>query len=214
MFDELTDADVVDAITDAAREEAAGCARRLAAIGELYARRAQVDDVERQNWAIDGHANVVAEVSAALNVSRGRAGGQLNYAIALREQLPRVAAVFANGAIDFRMMAALVNRTDNVEDPAVLTKLDAALAKWAPTWMKMSGPKLNERIDMWVEKYDPAGLLREVAPTATITPLHIPEPVAEAGYRPKPKMARYIRCRDLTCRFPGCDAPAEVCDSR
>ena len=25
-------------------------------------------------------------------------------------------------------------------------------------------------------------------------------------------MARSIRCRDLTCRFPGCEAPAQVCD--
>jgi hypothetical protein len=22
----------------------------------------------------------------------------------------------------------------------------------------------------------------------------------------------FIRCRDMTCRFPGCDAPAEHCD--
>ena len=30
--------------------------------------------------------------------------------------------------------------------------------------MKMSGPKLTERIDMWVEKFDPAGI-REPHPT-------------------------------------------------
>ena len=86
-------------------------------MGELYARRAPEDDVERTCWAIDGHANVVAEISAALNISRGRAAGQLQFAIALRERLPRVAEVFARGAIDFRMMAALVNRSDNVTDP-------------------------------------------------------------------------------------------------
>ncbi len=339
MFDSLTDADVVDAMASASREEAAGCARRLAAIGELYARRAPDDDVERENWAIDGHANVVAEVSAALNISRGRASAQLNLAIALREQLPRVAAVFAGGAIDFRMMVALVKRTGNVEDPALLAKLDAALARRAPKWMRMSGPKLTERIDMWVEKFDPAGmreprlpredryvefgptnqagmaglwgslpvidattvdhrldavaasvcrddgrttrqrradallalaagqtrlecgcgaddcpagavdakpqaqvviqivadqsaiegrsqypgylvgfgpvpapLLRELAATATIKPVSLPPPVAEPGYRPSADQARFIRCRDLTCRFPGCDAPAEVCD--
>src|SRR3954451_18015322 len=77
-------------------------------MGELYERRAPEDDVEKINWAVDGHANVDAALSAALNISRGRAAGQLQYAIDLRERLPQVAAVFAAGAIDFRMMAALV----------------------------------------------------------------------------------------------------------
>ena len=137
------------------REENAACGRRLAWMGELYARRAPEDDVDRINWAIDGHANVVAEISASLNISRGRAARQLQWAIALRERLPKVAEVFATGAIDFRMMAVLVNRSDNVTDPAVLAKLDAAFAAHAPKWMRMSGPKLTERIDMWVEKFDP-----------------------------------------------------------
>ena len=89
-------------------------------MGELYARRAPKDEVDRIQWAIDGHANVVADISAALNISRGRAAGQLRYAIDLRERLPKVAEVFATGAIDFRMMAALVNRNENVTDPDLL----------------------------------------------------------------------------------------------
>jgi hypothetical protein len=166
MFDTLTDAGVVDAMESAAREESAASARRLAAIGELYARRAPEDDVDRLNWAIDGHANVVAEISAGLNISRGRAAGQLLFAIPLRERLPKVAAVFATGQIDYRMMAALVNRSDNVKDPDALAKLDAALAKWAPKWMKLSGPTLAERVDMWVEKFDPAGVREPRSPRA------------------------------------------------
>ena len=35
------------------------------AIPELYARRAPEEDVDRINWAIDGHANVVAEIGGA-----------------------------------------------------------------------------------------------------------------------------------------------------
>ena len=152
----IDDAGVIDALGLSAREENAACARRLWWMGELYARRAPGDDEERICWAIDGHANVVAEISAALTISRGRAAGQLQFAIALRQRLPRVAEVFTTGAIDYRMMAALVNRSDNVTDPEVLARLDAGLARWAPKWMRMSGPKLTERIDMWVEYVDPA----------------------------------------------------------
>jgi hypothetical protein len=75
----------------AACAENAACGRRLMAIPKLYARRAPEEDVDRITWAIDGHANVVAEISAALNISRGRAAGQLRYAIDLRERLPKVA---------------------------------------------------------------------------------------------------------------------------
>jgi hypothetical protein len=50
MFDSVSDAGVVDALTTAAREQNAMCARELAAIGELYARRAPEDDADRFNW--------------------------------------------------------------------------------------------------------------------------------------------------------------------
>ena len=158
MFESVDEAGVVEAMAASSREENAACGRRFMWMGELYARRAPEDDVEKINWAIDGHANVVAEISAALNISRGRASSQLQYAIDLRERLPKVGEVFAAGEIDFRMMAALVTRSENVTDPEVLAQLDAAFAHWSPKWMKMSGPKLTERIDMWVEKFDPAGV--------------------------------------------------------
>ena len=156
-FAAVDDAGVVDAITAAAREQNAMCGRELAAIGELYARRAPEDDSDRLNWAIDGHENVVAEIAAALGISRGRARGRLRYAIALRERLPRIAEVFARGLIDFRLMAAVVSRTELIENPDLIAKLDAAIARHAPKWMRLSEPKLFERIDLWVLRFDPAG---------------------------------------------------------
>jgi len=299
-------------------------------------RGAPADDAERFNWAVDGHENVVAELAAALGISRGRAGGRLRYAIALRERLPRVAEVFARGAIDFRLMAAVVYRTELVEDRGLIAKLDAAVARHAPRWMRLSTPKVIERIDMWVARFDPAGLrvpgrrsedryveigptdpglagvwaqlhatdgaalerkldalaatvcrqdprtkaqrradalgalaagadvlgcqcgnpdcagaerrsgpnvvihvlaeksalsgksqapgylpgfgpvpsmlLRELAGVAKIKPLVVPLAGAESGYRPSAALAEFVRFRDLTCRFPGCDQPADVCD--
>lgn len=61
----------------------------------------------------------------------------------------------------------------------------------------------------------PAPLLAELIRNgATVRPLHLPGPDCspESGYRPSAALADFIRCRDLTCRFPGCDAPAEFCD--
>ena len=34
----------------------------------------------------------------------------------------------------------------------------------------------------------------------------------EPRYRPSKKLADFVRCRDLTCRFPGCHEPATNCD--
>ncbi|OMC42510.1 HNH endonuclease signature motif containing protein [Mycobacterium sp. IS-1264] len=336
MFDEMDDGAVVDAITAAARAQNAECARELAAIGELYARRAPADDADQFNWAVDGHDNVVAEVAAAMRISRGRAAGRLRYAIALRERLPRVAEVFARGDVDLRLITTVVSRTELIEDAEVIAGLDAALAQHARRWMQFSERKLVERVDMWVARFDPAGLrvprqrsddryveflpaapglagfyaqlhstdgaaldraldeladtvcrddprtkkqrradalgalaagleglrchcgavdcaaaqrdpntnvvihvlaeeaavngdsqtpaylpgfgavpaplLRDLAASAKIKSLPIAQPKSEAGYRPSAALAEFVRFRDLTCRFPGCDAPAEVCD--
>ncbi|BBY74729.1 hypothetical protein MPRF_16280 [Mycolicibacterium parafortuitum] len=59
-----------------------------------------------------------------------------------------------------------------------------------------------------------AELVRELAREATRRLVEAP-PFDErqaVTYRPSAALARFIRARDLTCRFPGCDVPATRCD--
>ncbi|HEU0190649.1 MAG TPA: DUF222 domain-containing protein [Mycobacterium sp.] len=61
----------------------------------------------------------------------------------------------------------------------------------------------------------PAPLLADlITDGATVKLLHVPaaDTAPEPGYRPSATLADFIRARDLTCRFPNCDAPAEYCD--
>lgn len=334
MFELRSDSDLVEVMGEAARAESAAVARRLAAVGELYARRS-VEWAERELWCADPFDAVAAEVSAAQNISRGRAGTQIRYGRELRERLPLVAAVFAAGGVDFRMVATIIARTSNVTSEAI-GGLDAALAREAPRWMKLSVPKLSDRVDWWIAKFDADGVrvpadvdkgrFVEVGPTvpgmggiwasihatdaaafdqrldalaatvcgedprtvaqrradavgalaagaqklmcrcaaencpalgvpapaavvvhvlaeqatvegasdapgflpkfgvqpaesvralitaARVAPLAVPADGAQVGYRPTASLAAFVGWRDLTCRWPGCDAPAVRCD--
>lgn len=59
----------------------------------------------------------------------------------------------------------------------------------------------------------PAPLLAELARRgATVREVRRPADVPEPGYRPSAALAEFVRMRDMTCRFPHCDRPAEHCD--
>ncbi len=332
-----TERELIEVMGEATRDESTAVALRLLAVGRLYARRA-VELAEWNTWRTDVTAEVAAEVSAAQNVSHARAVGQIGYGRTLCERLPMVAKVFVRGTIDFRMVSTIIARTENVEDEFIAT-VDEAIARRAEKWMKLSKPKLQDRIDLWVAKFDPnavrvppkvddnryveifpgdsAGMaffmghihaadgaavnqrldalaatvcendprtkaqrradacgplgrleatlacqcgredcpagaqraaatsavihvlaeqttldgssdkpgylpgfgvlpaesVREVAKSAQLKPLTVPtgtEP--DPGYRPSAKTMEFVRWRDLTCRWPNCDKPAEKCD--
>ena len=158
---------------------------------QLYARRA----VELAAWnrrRIDPTDEVAAEISAAQNISHARAVGQIGYGRALCERLPAVATVFARGVIDFRMVLTIIARTHNVED-TVIAELDAVIARHAEKWMKLSKPKLADRIDLWVATVDPAAV--RVPPVLDDTRcLDVdPAPTRGVGLRGRPRSCRRRR---------------------
>ncbi|AFM17315.1 protein of unknown function DUF222 [Mycolicibacterium chubuense NBB4] len=335
MFDNAEPAQLIDTMSDAARAESSAIARRLEAVAALYHQRREYY-TEAQYWRTDVYTAVAAEVSAAQNISRSRAESQVRMAVSLHERLPKVAAVFAKGDIDFRMVQMIIARTDNVEE-AVIGDLDGALASRVSKWMRLSKPKLRDRIDLFVAEHDPAGVrvppiardnryfdvaphvpgmafaggvldaldaaafdqrldalaatvcandprshsqrradacgalgrqegslacrcgssecpaaavresaaqvlihvlaeratvegtsdrpgylsgfgvlpaesVRGAAKTAKLKPVKLPGAEPEPNYRPSAALKDFLRWRDLTCRFPGCDDPVETCD--
>ncbi|MDT5346838.1 MAG: hypothetical protein QOH91_125 [Mycobacterium sp.] len=56
-------------------------------------------------------------------------------------------------------------------------------------------------------------LIAELATTAKLVPLiHPADAPPEPAYVPSAALTAFVRCRDLTCRWPGCDQPATACD--
>ena len=339
MFESMSDVDLIDVMGEATRDESTAIAQRLAAVAELFVRRSG-DLAECEWFCADACDAVAAEVSAVQHISHARAVGQVQFACALRHRLPTVAKVFCAGVIDFRMVSTIISRTENVAD-AVMPQLDEAIARHAEKWMMLSGPKLRDRVDLWVVKFDPAGVrlppkvddkrhvhvapaspgmaaisgylhaadgaaldqrldalaatvcandlrtkeqrradacgplargeatlacqcgsddcaaaternnaaaaatavihvlaeqatidgtgdqpgylpgfgilpaesVRELAATAKLKPLEVrTDATPDPGYRPSAATAEFIRWRDLTCRWPGCDRPVQKCD--
>ncbi|ORV58935.1 hypothetical protein AWC03_13410 [Mycobacterium europaeum] len=326
---------LVDRMCASWRLEAQAVADRLDAIGDLFElRRAQRG--EEADWAVDTWAAVGAEVAAAFRVSLAMAGSFMRYALAMRERLPRVAAVFRAGDIGFRLFQTIVYRTDLITDAEVLAAVDAELAARAARWPSMTRGRLAGEVDkvvtkadvdavrrreqcqtergVWIDDleggmseihgslsspdahalerrldavadtvcaHDPrsrdqrradalgalaaaadrlgcrcgrldcaagkrppatpvvihviaeqasirghgsapgselgadglisAELIVELARSAKLVPLSIPTQ-PEQRYTPSTRLADFVRCRDLTCRAPGCDRPAADCD--
>ena len=86
----------------------------------------------------------------------------------------------------------------------------------APTDAPTEAPSRSARVapaQLTVGGIVPPALLAQLIRNgATVVPLTTPCAAAEDRYRPSVATQRFVRCRDMTCRFPGCSAPAEMCD--
>jgi Domain of unknown function (DUF222) len=131
VFDELSDAALVDTIAAEARASAVADARRYGAIAELERRR---NTGEHAHWACDDWDAAAAEVAAALNIGHGRACSEMDLAVALRDRLPRVAALFVSGELTGRRVWLIANRTYLVTDAEALAQLDAVIADRILAW--------------------------------------------------------------------------------
>ena len=59
----------------------------------------------------------------------------------------------------------------------------------------------------------PGAIARRAATGATISVIvHPGQAPPEPHYRPSHKLAEFVRCRDQTCRYPGCTKPATTAD--
>ncbi|MEZ0383776.1 DUF222 domain-containing protein [Mycobacterium sp. pW045] len=161
----LADADdkaLVAAISGWSRVEAAASARRLAAIGELVARRTRGRDaVNRSRWSCDYWDAAAAEVAAAEQISQGMASSQMYLASALRERLPKVATLFFDGAINTRLVATIVWRTTLITNPYLLNAVDTDLAEIATGLGRLSAAKVAAAIDALIDRYDPDAVRRQ-----------------------------------------------------
>ena len=155
MFDEMSDEAVAAAIGERSRAENIACAGRLAAIAELFERRWRASEPERRHWRIDPFDAVAAEVAAAQCITTAAAGAQLQVAICLAQRLPEVAALFATGALSYRVVQLIVSRTALAVDTAVLNGIDADLAAGLRSWGPLSRAKTEQAVDAIVAHHDP-----------------------------------------------------------
>jgi hypothetical protein len=156
VFEGFGDGELIEVMGESTRDESTAIAQRLAAVAELFVRRRE-PLAECRWWMADHCDGVAAEIAAVQHISHARAVAQVQFACNLWHRLPRVARVFMTGVIDYRLVSTIVARTENVED-AVMPGLDSAIAEQCGKWMKLSAPKLRDRVDQWVATFDPAGV--------------------------------------------------------
>ena len=153
----VSDAVLARAVAGWAAASAAAEARKLAAAAEVARRAATGQLGERK--AIDDVDAAAAVLSCALTVSHGKAVKLIDLAVTLRDRLPKTGARFLAGQISPAMISTIAWRTLLVKQPA-LAHIDHEIAIRAPGWGPLSHTKLDQAIDLWIDRYDPDAVRR------------------------------------------------------
>uniref|UniRef100_UPI000A4EA412 DUF222 domain-containing protein n=1 Tax=Mycolicibacterium chlorophenolicum TaxID=37916 RepID=UPI000A4EA412 len=151
------DADLVDIVAGCGAAAARAEAVKLAAIVEFWERR---QTPARARWACDDWDAAAAEIGCALNISSGRASGQMTLGLALRDRFPRLGRLLAAGRVPLSLVTTIVFRAALVVDPAVLARLDGVFVDAVREWGLLSQKKLETAIDVWIDRYDPDAVRR------------------------------------------------------
>ncbi|BBZ34547.1 hypothetical protein AWB99_00400 [Mycolicibacterium confluentis] len=157
VFDPGDDVAVVSAISVATCAEAAATAGRLAAIFALMELRLTPDD-ERNHRSCDLWDFTVAEVGAAMGISRRKASSQMCFARAMLSRLPRVFELLKSGVVSVRTASAISFRTRDVLDDEPMEAIDRVIAAQAASWGALSDARLDAVIDHVLAEYDPLAL--------------------------------------------------------
>ena len=94
-------------------------------------------------------------MAAAVNISQGMALHQTHRGVALRDRLPQVAALFAEGLVTDLLVRTIVWRTYLITDAAAMAAVDRALADRITGWGALSVAKTEAAIDALVDEYRP-----------------------------------------------------------
>ncbi|QIV85235.1 HNH endonuclease [Mycolicibacterium frederiksbergense] len=156
----LSDEALITTVTAATQHQGKAAAYLLALIGEVTARQCDDEDDGIAHQVIDGWAWAQAAVAAACNLGSRAASKQMRIAQALRDRLPRTAAVFATGVLSARVIDAITWRTHFVVDDEAIALIDTAIAGEAARYGAHSENALIDAIDAWVEKFDPEAVIR------------------------------------------------------
>jgi Domain of unknown function (DUF222) len=184
----------VQRVAAAARAENRAAAAQLVAIGELFAYRL-AQSSETEEWAIDTMEAVAAEVGAGLRISQGMAASRIRYARAMRERLPKTAAVFSGGDLDYRAFQTIVYRTDLIVDAQVLARVDAVVAASVTRWPSLTHARLSGKVDAVVAQVDADAVRRRKKYQSDREIFNRPRPGRDFPHRRQPVQHRCPRPR-------------------
>lgn len=155
---EMGDAEIDAAIAAWTDAIASASAHRLLLIAEKT-RRNYDDDWDCLEDTEAAWNSAAAEISLTSRISHGRASGDMEVGLALT-RLPRIAAAFLAGQISEFLVRRIVHRTANIQDADVLAEVESEIVERAVHWGGLSKQKLDDAIDVWVDRHDPAALRR------------------------------------------------------